>query len=150
VKNIPYVLMLLVQFLASNCPASGHEDRSYSEISSWWRAIYPSLHENIARFNAHEIEDLKKFRNSVNNLGQKAFELDKSFERSLSLDRQIIKNIKMYCNAVREVESLADPADHLFLSMALGLEYSTPVTYFYKNVKTENGDHIRECDDAKL
>jgi hypothetical protein len=65
VKNIPYILMLLLQFLASNSLASGQDDRSYSEVSNWWRAIYPSLKEGIARFNTHEHVDLKRFRNSV-------------------------------------------------------------------------------------
>jgi hypothetical protein len=144
-----YVVILLLQFLASNCLAAGHEEKSYTEILNWWRSIYQSLEKNTVNLDSHELKDLNKFRTSVKILENKVIELNTSFDRSLSIDHKLIENIEMYCNAVREVTSLADPIDHLLLSMTLGLEHSAAVHYFYKNVKNTNGDYISECNDTK-
>lgn len=144
-----YFVILLLQFLASNCLAAGHEEKSYAEILNWWRSIYQSLDKNISKFDSHELKDLNKLRSSVKTLGNKVVELNTSFNRSLSIDNKLIENIEMYCNAVREVTSLAEPIDHLLLSMTLGLEHSAAAHYFYINVKNMNGDYISECDDTK-
>ena len=148
-KRKPYILLLLLQFWASSSLATGHGGKSYAEISSWWRAIYPGIEQKIAKFNSHELEDLKKFRSSVKNLKQKGETLNKSFHRSLSIDHKLIADIEMYCNAVREITNLTAPIDGLLLSMELGLEYSAAVIYFYNNVKNKNGDRINDCDDTK-